>query len=368
MKWSTADDEFLRVFYPDHGSKWCAKNLARKPGQVRTRAHKLSVKTSHRGKKQMKITPIESQLIVEKLQSGGHPRDIAFNLDMSPATVYAEIRRRGLKNVAQRSRSRNLDDADEKVIVSAYTSGKTIEQIAKLKTISVSCVQAVLKRNNVDARSGGWYRFRDETVLEDIRTRYLNNEGAATIARAYGASPDAIISVLRRLGVKLRSRKDLEISFSREDTERILELYDGGRTSIELGARYGVCSATIIKAIRANGGTIRSSKGAARYGFVDKIGRKFCFRSTWERATAEFFDQNDVVWDYEVEAYDLDDGSTYLPDFFIYEDGELKLIVEVKGHYDNRSRTKVAGFRRCYSSIPIEVWRKEELRAKGLHI
>jgi Homeodomain-like domain-containing protein len=368
MKWTEENDQFLRTYYPEFGAEWCAKNLGRKAGQIRYRAGELSIITTHRGSKPRKITPELSDSITRRISAGEHPRAISRDLMLSPAILYAELRRLGLKSNAERVRRPNLTEDEESQIVADYASGGTIEAISRAKDLSVACVQAVLSRKNIATRQGGWYRFKDPVILEDIRRRYNAGEGAATIARNYSSSSDAIISVIRRLGIILRSRSDAKIKLPAEQVAAILERYADGYTTAEVAGDHGISRATVCRIIRENGGILRSSKGASRYGFTDKIGRKFAFRSTWERALAEHLDEKSIEWDYEVEVYDLHDGSTYLPDFFIYDADNLKSIIEVRGHYDQRSRTKIAAFKKCYPSIPIEVWQKEKLRSIGIRI
>jgi hypothetical protein len=113
---------------------------------------------------------------------------------------------------------------------------------------------------------------------------------------------------------------------------------------------------------------LRLSKGNHKYKFTDKTGRNFIFRSTRERAVAEYFDKNNIEWNYEVKSYDLKDGSTYLPDFSIFKDTKLQKLVEIKGHFDKRSIYKISRFRECYSELPLEVWDRKYLRGKGMKV
>lgn len=54
----------------------------------------------------------------------------------------------------------------------------------------------------------------------------------------------------------------------------------------------------------------------------------FLFRSRLEARWAVFFDALQVKWHYEHEGFEFDDGTRYLPDFWL---PELNLWVEVKG-------------------------------------
>jgi len=52
------------------------------------------------------------------------------------------------------------------------------------------------------------------------------------------------------------------------------------------------------------------------------------FRSRTEARWAVFLDSLDVKWNYETEAFDLDDGDFYLPDFWL---PDLNTFLEIKG-------------------------------------
>ena len=52
------------------------------------------------------------------------------------------------------------------------------------------------------------------------------------------------------------------------------------------------------------------------------------FRSRLEARWAVFFDALDVRWEYEKEGYEFDDGTKYLPDFWL---PKFELFIEVKG-------------------------------------
>lgn len=74
-----------------------------------------------------------------------------------------------------------------------------------------------------------------------------------------------------------------------------------------------------------------------------KNGELVWLRSCLEYIYAKWLDSNNIEWKAEVKVL-RGDGETYRPDFFIYQDGELKKIVEIKGNFfDNRdSRSEKA--------------------------
>jgi hypothetical protein len=67
-----------------------------------------------------------------------------------------------------------------------------------------------------------------------------------------------------------------------------------------------------------------------------------CFRSRLEARWAVFFDHLDIEWQYELEGFELPDGTRYLPDFYM---PEQDLWLEIKGDPgDDRGQEKFFKF------------------------
>lgn len=88
--------------------------------------------------------------------------------------------------------------------------------------------------------------------------------------------------------------------------------------------------------------------------------------SSWECKTAEYFDSNGVDWKYSEKGYVLSDGRVYYPDFFIYENGNLDKIVEVKGYFREENRLKFEQFLSEYPQLKVELWNKKVLSELGI--
>ena len=77
------------------------------------------------------------------------------------------------------------------------------------------------------------------------------------------------------------------------------------------------------------------SRGIQGY-FLKKDGSKVWLRSTYEFIFAKWLDKNNIEWKIEETQFNLSNNETYRPDFFIYENCKLLMIVEIKGYFDNR--------------------------------
>ena len=88
--------------------------------------------------------------------------------------------------------------------------------------------------------------------------------------------------------------------------------------------------------------------------------------SSWEVKTAQYFDDNDILWKYNVQGYILSDGRYYYPDFFIYEGTEFVKLIEVKGYFREANKLKFEMFLKEYPEIKIELWQKQELKERKI--
>ena len=60
---------------------------------------------------------------------------------------------------------------------------------------------------------------------------------------------------------------------------------------------------------------------------IETVYKGYLFRSRLEARWAVIFDALGVDWEYEIEGFKFEDGTHYLPDFFIKD---TKFFVEVK--------------------------------------
>lgn len=144
-------------------------------------------------------------------------------------------------------------------------------------------------------------------------------------------------------GLKLIG-KDLGIGYSRVRTLfRILKLdFKRGRNVVHEKTRE-IRSDNLKELYRERKGwfkdlerrTNQTQRGVQGYFYNTTRNKYVWLRSTYEYVYARWLNSNDIEWDVEQQVFELE-GTTYRPDFFIYESGQLKRIVEVKGYWANR--------------------------------
>lgn len=82
---------------------------------------------------------------------------------------------------------------------------------------------------------------------------------------------------------------------------------------------------------------------------IETIYRGYRFRSRLEARWAVFFDAVGLPFEYEKEGFTLDDGTRYLPDFWL---PSLKMWIEIKGEVDFIEKT-VSEFS-TFASLMVE--------------
>ena len=102
---------------------------------------------------------------------------------------------------------------------------------------------------------------------------------------------------------------------------------------------------------------------------IETVYKGYRFRSRLEARWAVFFDAMGIEWEYEPEGFELDDGTMYLPDFYLHinrrmvgEPQERKgCWVEVKGDMTDEDMHKIVMFASQYpiivlGNIPSDIW------------
>lgn len=93
--------------------------------------------------------------------------------------------------------------------------------------------------------------------------------------------------------------------------------------------------------------------------FVDRLGRTFRMRSSYEIALVEqYLDKFEMTWDYEPKTFDLG-ATTYTPDFWVEE---LGAFIEAKGYMRKQAREKIELFERLNPDVKLIVATEDVLR------
>lgn len=172
------------------------------------------------------------------------------------------------------------------------------------------------------------YKLQFENCKENIKQIYDAGYGIKIIARELNLNySEARTFIIKLFGVNIRKGYNVVTNILREF--RSIKAKEEG-----LGKDWP------IKYIRSN-------KGIQGY-YWNKSFNKYCWlRSSYEYIYAKFLDRKNIKWNSEEKYFLLENGKKYLPDFFIYENGKLIYVVEIKSNYAVYDRKKQEFFKEC---------------------
>ena len=129
-----------------------------------------------------------------------------------------------------------------------------------------------------------------------------------------------------------------------EGKKKISDLHSGKTMSPEARRKMSIAAS---KRVRNNPG---SSYTRGRGGYRRDLNHYV--RSSWEANYARVLLHEGVQYEYEKKTFQMSDGSTYTPDFYI---PERDTYVEVKGWWTKSARLKVEKFRHEFPQLKLEI-------------
>jgi hypothetical protein len=200
-----------------------------------------------------------------------------------------------------------------------------------------------------------------------LRDFYNSGYGLKLTARALGLTYTKVRTLFRYLGMEHRKGQDIVTErVKRFRSERVQgnknPFYDWGETYPNM---------------HKNG---KSIKGY----YKKKDGEYVYLRSSWEYIMAKWLDKHNIDWKYELKTYKLSNGQNYRPDFFIFKENKLKMIIEVKGsttYFQNSNKatklnedlndvkvimiTNINNYTTKSTETEVREWREKRLLEKG---
>jgi len=257
---------------------------------------------------------------------------------------------------------RETTKAQEMEIVRRYQEGERAVSLGAEFGISDTGIRNILRRHGVVPNQGN-EKIGDEVVTEMERLYLEKRLSTTAVAEKLGLSRSGVRVALLRTGIKLRSKSECKIKLTRTQARELVDRYREGATYVELEKQYGVTSAVVRSELEKHG--VRSRVGWARYRtkkWTDRLGRTFTFKSSWEKAYAEYLDSRGIEWDYEPKTFSLLECKCYTPDFWVYNsDGTVKELVEIKGWLDRKGANRIREFRNEYPEFELTVLGPKEL-------
>ena len=158
-------------------------------------------------------------------------------------------------------------------------------------------------------------------VKNIIEREYKNGFGIKRLAKLFNSSYSTIRKFIQLLGI------DINVPNKTTDSIRTFRKH---KSTIERETKTGWFSPVVRRSLKI----INSGRGIQGYYFNKSTNKWVWLRSSYEYIFAEYLTYNNINWDSEVVTYDLLDGTSYTPDFFIYDSNftTITAIVEIKGY------------------------------------
>ncbi|MGD9727793.1 MAG: hypothetical protein AB7L09_00070 [Nitrospira sp.] len=265
----------------------------------------------------------------------------------------------------ERKTHTRIPENQETKVIRLYLDGWSAAQIGAEYGTTFSPVYRILKKHGVKrSKTGERNRKITESVKQLALSTFESGSSGREAAEAAGISESSMSSLLQEEGIS--SRRNVR-EFTEEEELEIVRRYKLGGAGAEIAADFGVFHKRIYSIIRSMGATVRRPP---RHPWVDRKGRKHVFRSRWELEVAKLLDERGATWNYEQCTYSLVDrdgrNRRYTPDFWVYEDETLSMIIEVKGRWFGDQKHRIGLLVEQYPHLPIEIWNAKRLRAEGV--
>lgn len=246
-------------------------------------------------------------------------------------------------------------------ITRRYLQGETTYEIAKDFGVTGPSIAYHLKKAGVELRPKGTQcGLTWEQKTAKVVEMYEQDKTVKQMIAALGIARRDIARIAREQGLKPKQKRKL---LTPEQRAEVARRYKAGENYEELRKAFGDVSPSVIQAALKEHG-VRPRVGWSKYRTVcweDRKGRQFIFKSTWEKAYAEYLDERGFDWEYETETYPLEKCRCYTPDFTVWEDGEIVGVVEVHGWLDRATKARITEFVELYPTLPFDLLGPGEL-------
>ncbi len=105
------------------------------------------------------------------------------------------------------------------------------------------------------------------------------------------------------------------------------------------------------------------SRGKSSY-YNSPLQDKVWLRSSYELKFAQYLDENNISWLYEIQTFDLG-NTTYTPDFYL---PTCDMFIEIKGYMTDKAQEKINKFLDIYHDITLVILKKDNLVKLGIEL
>ena len=212
-----------------------------------------------------KLTAEAEAIVCSRYLAGESTYQLGKVFRVDPATIHRILKRNGAKIRSLSEARGGLNPAAEPEVCRRYLAGENTVQLGNAFGVNNPTIGRILKRNGVKVRSQSEaQRALDTAAEQEICRRYLAGENTVQLGNAFGVDNATIGNILKRNGVKVRSKSESHGGLDAAAEPEVCRRYLAGENTYQLGNAFGVDNATIGYILKRNGVKVRSTGEAQR--------------------------------------------------------------------------------------------------------
>ena len=157
-----------------------------------------------------KMTPKSTKKIIDLYDKGLTGPEVASKLKIGTSTVYRILKKHGYKpqelcRTGKRAGHRKFAPEVEQDICKKYQAGTSLTKLmAEYNLSNWTTIHNILKRHNVERRKRGACNKLTEQQIEELKTRWNNDEDRQVLIKSFNISSSTLNRWLKVIGCELR--------------------------------------------------------------------------------------------------------------------------------------------------------------------
>ena len=312
-------------------------------------------------------------------------KDIAKKYDIHVDSLRKNLKNNGYEYLFKKNRF-NDKEFIKQIEIKYYEQRKTVESIAEEFNISKTTINRIINNKLHGIRSD--CNKRKYYSIEDIINMYNNGMSATEIHNILDISISIICDILKNNNIEIRKGRNIILERTPKELYNKIYLYhqyiELKKSIVMIAKELGCKRRTVSNFLKKHNINLRKNAMQDSYNMkyvIPKRGadspsfgkifrpvkgywiylnnKKTYMRSTWEILVTKYLIKNNINFKYEELRYNLG-YTTYLPDFFIYDNnGNLQYLIEVKGYMRDINAQKIMLFQELYPDIELIIWEEE---------
>jgi len=151
----------------------------------------------------MKLTKEDIANAIEMYKAGLSTTKIGDIIGVGDESIRYHLKRNGVDTRYKHK----IAESGESEVIQAYSSGRTICDVAKEKGVAASVIKRILKKNNIALRDYNKPKFK-KSQYPDLLKDYYSGMSSSDIAKKHGLDPAVIVVTLHRAGCVFRDNSE----------------------------------------------------------------------------------------------------------------------------------------------------------------